>query len=104
MIDIRTLLQPLSIPIAEESFYTAPLVPFLLFMESRTVRGTDNLNKITDRAITLELYTNKISPTVEKSIDDLLNAIPVEFSRDRLWIASEKMYETIYSFSFTEKL
>lgn len=104
MIDIRTLLQPLNIPIAEESFYTAPLLPYLIFMESRTVRGADSLNKIVDRAITLELYTNKISPTVEKSIDDLLNGIPVEFSRDRLWLASEKMYETIYSFSFTEKL
>jgi len=89
---------------AEESFYTAPKLPYLIFMESRGVRGADKKNNIADRDITLEFYADKVDPLKENEIDEILNAIPVEFSRDRMWLSSEKMYETIYSFTFTEKI
>jgi len=102
--DIRALLQSLNIPIAEESFYTAPKLPYLIFMESRGVRGADKKNNIADRDVTLEFYADTINPLKEAEIETILNSIPVEFSRDRMWLSSEKMYETIYSFTFTEKI
>jgi len=102
--DIRTLLQSLNIPVAEESFYTAPQLPYLIFMESRTVRGADKKNNIADRDITLEFYAKEIDLLKEAEIDAILNGIPIRFDKDRTWLSSEKMYETIYSFEFTEKI
>lgn len=104
MTDIRVLLANVGVPIAEESFYTAPPLPYLLFMDSRSYRGADSVNKIVEREITLEFYATKITDEIEKKIEIAINQIPVEFTRDRVWIPSEKMYETIYSFSLIEKI
>lgn len=104
MRDIRVLLQGLNIPVAEESFYTAPTLPYLIFMESRGIRGADEKNNIADRDITLEFYVKEINPSKENEIEALLNNIPVEFTKDRMWISSEKMYETLYTFTLNEKI
>lgn len=104
MLDIRDMLTSVGIPIAEESFYTAPPLPYLIFLEQTTIRGADSLNRIAERAVTIELYTNKITPDIERDIEFQLNGIPVEYTRDRMWLSSEKMYETIFTFALTEKL
>ena len=104
MLNIREILDSIGIPVAEESFYTAPPLPYLIFMEQQDVRGSDSKNKIVEQAITIELYTNKITPEIEQKIEVLLNQIPVEFTRDRMWLSAEKMYETLYTFSLVGKV
>ena len=104
MLDIKTWLETTGLKVAKESFYTAPPLPYILFMESFNVRGADSINKLAERSVRVELYGDTIDETAEGLIETLLNNKPVEFTKENIWIASEKMYETIYEFDFTEKL
>lgn len=104
MLDIKTWLEGTGLKVARESFYSAPPLPYILFMESIVVRGADSINNLADRSVRVELYGKTIDEAKEGLIEGLLNSKPVEYEKEQLWIASEKMYETIYSFDFTEKI
>lgn len=104
MLDIKTWLETTGLKVAKESFYTAPPLPYILFMEYLTVRGADSVNKLAERSVRIELYGDTIDKTAEALVEALLNSKPVKFTKENIWIASEKMYETIYEFDFIEKL
>ena len=72
-----------------------------MWLESSETRGADDKNLIKSRDITIELYFETESDA-EAKIEVLLNALPVEFSKDTVWLDSEKMYETIYNFELEE--
>lgn len=104
MLDVKTWLETTGLKVAKESFYTAPKLPYILYMESSTVRGADNVNKLIEKSVRVELYGDTIDETTEGLIEVLLNSKPFEYTKENVWIPSEKMYETIYEFDFIEKL
>ena len=84
MLDIKTWLETTGLKVAKESFYTAPPLPYMLFMESFNVRGADNINKLVERSVRVELYGNTIDEVAEGLIETLLNSKPVEFTKENV--------------------
>lgn len=103
MLDIQTWLETTEIPVKKLRFLKPPSFPYIVWLESSETRGADDKNLIKSRDITIELYFETESDA-EAKIEVLLNALPVEFSKDTVWLDSEKMYETIYNFELEEKL
>ena len=48
--------------------------------------------------IHIELYTDEKNPEVEKQVETVLDAHGFTYEKSEVWIASEKLYEVLYSF------
>jgi len=103
MLDIKEWLEAIGLKVSEEEFSMPPPFPYIIFRDATGISGSDNRNCIADRGISVELYSLKVDHISEQSIENLLNEKPVSFKRDRVWIDTEKMFETIYDFNFVEK-
>lgn len=54
--------------------------------------------------VTIELYAPKPDPAAEAKLEAAISARGLKWHKmDRVWITSEKMYETVYDFAYTEK-
>lgn len=103
MLDIKPWLETTGLKVAEEKFKKPPLLPYVIFTESNDIRGADTKNCISERVIGIELYSENIDRVSEGKIDDLLNEKLIEYSKERIWIDSQLMFETIYVFNLIEK-
>lgn len=104
MLDIKPWLETTGIKVAEGCFLKPPALPYVIFNQEHQVSGADNKNCISDRDISVELYSDKINHEAEQKIEDLLNEKAIGYKRDRTWIDSERFFQTVYDFSFTEKI
>lgn len=103
MLDVQAWLENTELSVKRLRFLKPPSFPYIVWLESSETRGADDKNLIKSRNITVELYFETESDA-EVKVEALLNALPVEFSKDTVWLESEKMYETIYNFELEEKL
>ena len=104
MLDIETWLETTGLKVAEECFFnTPPPLPYINFTDNREISGADNKNCIADRAISVELYSLKIDKVSEGLIENLLNEKAIQYSKDHVWIDTEKLMSTIYDFNIIEK-
>ncbi|MCL6573153.1 MAG: hypothetical protein K6T88_15960 [Bacillus sp. (in: Bacteria)] len=103
MVDIETWLKRTGLKVSEERFLKPPPLPYIIFTENNDVSGADDKNCIANRDISVELYSLKVDRISEDLIENLLNEKAIRFKRDRIWIDTEGMFETIYDFNFTEK-
>lgn len=88
----------------ETRFLKPPSTTYAIYNDSRTCRGADGLNLLTEHEITIELYEYSPDPGAEKRIEDQLDALGVEYSRqDRYWIQEEQLYQVVYDFGYVEK-
>jgi len=104
MLAIKPWLETTGMPVAEERFLKPPALPYIVFMESVTVGGADNMNLIADRQISVELYSDKINAAAEQSVETLLNAKAIPYTKSRIWIESEMFFQTVYDFNLFEKI
>lgn len=105
MLDIETWLETTGLKVAEECFVnTPPPLPYINFTTNTDTSGADSKNCITDRSISIELYSVKIDHISETLIENLLNDKAIKYKKDHVWIDTEKMMETIYDFNITEKI
>ena len=77
--DIKALLGPIGIPIAETCFKNTPSLPYIVFTESKVVGGADLRNMIEDRDITIEFYYAKFDNLHERNIEGILYNNTIEF-------------------------
>ena len=104
MLDIETWLETTGLKVTEETFTNIPPpLPYICFTDDSDVGGADDKNCIADRNINIELYSLKIDRVSESKIENLLNEKAIKYSRDRIWIDTEQMFETIYDFNIIEK-
>ncbi|MBW9154287.1 hypothetical protein [Clostridium estertheticum] len=103
MLDIKLWLETTSLKVSEERFLKPPPLPYIIFMEGASVSGADDKNCITDRDVSIELYSLKVDHANETLIEKLLNEKSIKYKKDRMWIDSEMMFETTYDFNFVEK-
>lgn len=90
---------------AEEGRSLKPLpFPYVVFFDDYNVRGADLKNFIREHSVMLELYSENISVETEKKLEALLDTEAFEYKKNRIWINSERMYETIYEFDYIEKI
>lgn len=104
MLDIETWLETTGLKVAEEHFIKPPPLPYIIFTENNDVSGPDDKNCIADRNISIELYSAKIDRVSEVKIENLLNLKAIQYSKDRIWIDSETLFETVFDFNIIEKL
>lgn len=88
----------------ETRFLKPPNTTYAIYNDSRTRRGADDLNLLTEHEITIELYEYTPDPQAEKRLEDQFDALGIEYTReDRYWIQEEQLYQVIYEFSYIEK-
>jgi hypothetical protein len=104
MLDVKTWLEGTEMKVEEERFLKPPALPYIIFTEDTDVSGADNKNCIANRGITIELYSDKINKAAaELKIETLLNEKSIQYKRNRTWIDSEKLNQTVYDFDLIEK-
>lgn len=106
MLDIKTWIESAGFPdkVADTMFLEPPSYPYCLFLDNTAFRGADLKNCIADRDITIELYTEFVDTDSENKIEKILNDSNYQFEKSRAWIESEKHFQTVYDFNFTEKI
>lgn len=104
MLAIKSWLETTGMPAAEDRFLKPPALPYIVFTEINTVSGADDKNFIAGRQISAELYSDKIDVTAEQSIENLLNAKGIHYSKSRMWVGTEMFFQTVYDFDLTEKI
>lgn len=113
MRDIETWLSSDGIP-AKLGGFTAPLkrFPCRVILDRAEYRGDDQTNRLVEHEVTLELYNDWDKDNYRKEIirsermtEALLNAAGYEFlKRSSVPLKSERMWETVYEFTFIERL
>jgi hypothetical protein len=103
MLDIEAWLETTGLKVSEERFLKPPPLPYIVFTENKDVSGSDDKNCIASRDISIELYALKVDHPSEDLIESLLNQKAISFKRDRLWLDTEMMFETVYDFNLVEK-
>lgn len=54
--------------------------------------------------VTIEVYAPKPDPKAEAALEAAMTARGLKWSKDdRYWLTSEKLYQTVYDFSYVEK-
>ena len=88
----------------ETQFINPPDTTYAVFMDSFTRRGADRLNLLKEHSITIEIYSEFGDPEAETRLEAILDRYGIEYDKDdRIWIQSEQLYETVYTFDFIAK-
>lgn len=96
--EIKLKLDTLKIPVAYMHFNKPQELPFAVFYESGTdIRGADHYNLIRDVTITIELYTEKKQPALERQLENLFRDTEIRKAADT-YIKDEDMYLTSFEF------
>lgn len=98
--ELQSWLQKVGIPVKEGRFVSPPSFPYLVYTDKIEISGSDYTNDIEGHFVTLELYAEKIDRGTENKIEDLLDDEGIDYEKERIWISSEFMWQTIYSFEF----
>lgn len=86
-------------------FPNPPAGTFAVTMDDIETDGPDGQPPVIfHHGVTIELYAPKPDPTAEAALEASMSARGLHWTKeDRFWIASEKLYQTIYEFDYTEK-
>lgn len=101
--DIKAWLETTGMKVAEGSFKKPPALPYIIFIDEDSSGGADEKNCISNRNISVELYSEEVDPVAEQKIKDLLDEKAISYKRSCTWIDSERFYQTVYDFNFVEK-
>ena len=102
MDELLQILQELELPFAYDHFAEgeAPEPPFVVYL----LPGSKNFSadgkvyyQISE--VHIELYTDKKEPTREQSVESVLDAHEIFWQKSEVWIASERLYEVLYTFN-----
>nr|DAN99189.1 MAG TPA: hypothetical protein [Caudoviricetes sp.] len=102
-INVKAMLEETGLKVAENCFLKPPALPYIVFLENSNFSGADNKICLLKRDITVELYNSRINREKEKEVEEILIKNSIEFSKERTWIDSEKIFQTVYDFNLYEK-
>lgn len=95
------MIKRIELPFAYDHFAEgeSPNPPFLIYLiPKRDDFKADGKNYFKVQEIRLELYTDKKDISLERKVEQILEEYDVCFERSETWIASEKLYEVLYTF------
>lgn len=105
MNDYKAAFQTLNIPVAENAFERAPTSrPFLIFLNDQSTINADGKPQYVSETITVYLYTEGISTTLEGQLETLIIGYSSGFVKTRSWDDSVRSTCTVYVFYNLEKL
>lgn len=88
--------------IAYDHFTTEQVLPFAVYTYDFTTTGADDYHSVQMIDFTIELYSNTRLFALEEKI--IKAFIDVEIDSDTDYLSDERMYETVFSFTFPQKL
>lgn len=91
------------LPVAEVAFTQPQKLPYVAFIDRTQEDGDDFHAQIITHDLTVEFYAAHIDAGNEKKIEAAFVKQAWKATKDREWIAEEKMFVTIYTTNFTEK-
>ena len=91
------------LPTAEVAFTKPQKLPFIAVIDRTDEEGDDYHAQIIFHDLTVELYADRIDQESEWKLEAAFAKQVWKVTKDRTWIPSEKMFETIYSTNFIEK-
>ena len=98
---IVQMMEETGIPFAYDHFVEneSPSPPFITFL----LPGSNNFSadgKVYFKAsiVHVELYTDMKDPETEAAVEAVFDAHGIYYDKTEVWIASEKLYEVLYSF------
>lgn len=96
-----SILQEIQLPFAYDHFAEgeSPEPPFICYL----ILGSNNFAAdgqvyVKINEFHIELYTNCKNPAIENSIEAVLDKYGLFYNKSEIWIASEKLYEVLYTF------
>ncbi len=102
--DIRAYIEKeTGLPTAEVAFIKPQKLPFIIILDETKEEGDDYHAQIAHHDLAVEFYTQRIDVENEKRIEAAFAKQAWKVTKDRVWIAGEKMFETIYTTDFMEK-
>lgn len=88
----------------ETMFKKPPKTTYAVFNDTKTVRGPDNVNAITEHEVNIELYEYAPDPDAEDAIEAQFDDVGIPYiKQNRYWIAEEQLYQVIYEFNYLTK-
>lgn len=104
--DLKEWLSSSGIAFANTSWKKPPAYPYGVYLDDATTRGADDRLCIRDHVLQIELYAEleKSLDEAETKVEALFVAKAFEFEHTgRVWIESERHWQSTYQLSFTEK-
>lgn len=81
-----------------------PKYPYCAIFDDITSDGADlAISLIMRHDVTIELYSNDIDVISEQKLESLFIKENIDFQKDRMFVASEKHYQTVYDFTILER-
>lgn len=88
----------------ETRFLVAPKTTYAIYLDSYSGRGSDDMNLLKEHSYTIELYSSKPDENAEERIENVLNALGIEYEKsERYWLEKEGLYQVVFIFDFIEK-
>lgn len=95
--DFYAMLKTLGIPVAYSVFKNAVELPFMVYEESREVRGDDFKNRIAETEYRIELYAYERNVELEEKLEKILDEHGFSYRADYgIYISSEQTFMTVY--------
>ena len=103
---IIEILTASSLPFRETQWVgRPPESTYGIYMDDVEADGPDDVTCIFTHNITIELYEPKPDPDAEKTLERELNARGCKWTKQsRYWLTDVQRYQTIYEFSYVEKI
>ena len=99
-LEIAEMLGNIDLPIAYYSFENSVSptnYPFLIYYyDGSDDKLADDTNYVKVETLRIELYSKQVDFDLETSVEELLNAYGIVYSKDRAYISQEHAWQTIY--------
>ena len=95
------IIQELDLPFAYDHFAEgeSPEPPFLIYLLPQSHHfGADGKVYYKIEEVRFEIYTEYKFIELEKNIETVLDSHGIFYAKSEVWIASEKLYEVLYTF------
>lgn len=80
-----------------------PPLPYLVFFERTQRDGADYVNLLVRRTITVYLYSDRLDVALWGKLESLFDHDAIKYTKDYVFITSEKFWQTIYEFELIER-
>lgn len=105
MDEVIEILEAVGMPYAYDHFAEgdSPKPPFICYLAPASDNfSADGLVYLRITEVHVELYTDAKDPSSERRVESALDAHGLFWEREEVWIESERLYESIYTFEIKE--
>lgn len=77
---------------------------YAVYLDTKNVRGSDDLNLIAEHSVSIELYEYSKDPETEKKIEAEFDKRGIDYHKEpRFWLEDEQLYQVIYDINYISK-